>query len=131
VHTHGACFNAMLRVHRTASLSGCSWLAVAVDGTRVAISRCVTRIDPVLATRRELTSRVLLPRVSFANVRPRPHRGDSFDPLGVDTLTLPPTSPPHAGRWAVSASVEPFIVFLSDVRMAASRAHYSPDEHPC
>jgi hypothetical protein len=78
-------------------------LAAAVDGTRVAISRCVTRIDPVLATPRELISRVLLPRVSFANVRPRPHRGDSFDPLGVGTLTLPPTSPPHAGRWSVSA----------------------------
>jgi hypothetical protein len=71
-------------------------------------------------------SRVLLPRVSFANVRPRPHRGDSFDPLGVGTLTLPPAGPPHAGRWAVSASVEPFIVFRSDVRMSASRAHYSP-----
>ena len=49
-------------------------------------------------------SRVLLPRVSFATVRPRSHRGDSFYPLGVGMLTLPPPSPPHAGRWAVSAS---------------------------
>jgi hypothetical protein len=50
-------------------------------------------------------------------MRPRPHRGDFFDPLGVCTLTLPPTAPPH-GRWAVSRfSVEPFIVFRSDVMM--------------
>ena len=90
-------------------------LAVAVDGTRVAISRCVTRIDPVLATRRELNSPVLLPRVSH-----------SFDPLGVGTLTLLPTTPPHAGRWAVSASVEPFIVSRSDVNLDATPGSTAP-----
>ena len=83
---------------------------------------CVTPIDPVLATRKELFV-VILPRVPFANVRPQPPRGDTFDPLGASTLTLPPARPPHAGRWTVCRFwAEPFIVFPSDVRMSASPA---------
>jgi hypothetical protein len=73
------------------------------DGMRVAITRCMTRIDPVLPARRELI-RGSLPRVPFATVRPRPPGGDSFDSLRVGTPTRPPTSPPHARRWADSAS---------------------------
>ena len=61
----------------------------------------------------------LLPRVSFANVRPRPPRGDSFDPLGVGTLTLPPASPPTQDDGRFRFSVEPFIVSRSDIRMCA------------
>ena len=60
-------------------------------------------------------SRVLLPRVSFANVRPRSHRGDSLYPLGVGKLTLPPASPTPC-RTMGGFSVEPFIVFRSRVR---------------
>ena len=62
-------------------------------------------------------SRVLSPRVSFADVRPRPHRGDSFDLLGVGTLTLRLQPTPCRTMGGFRFSVEPFIVFRSDVRM--------------
>ena len=93
-------------------------LAAAVDGTRVAIYRCVTRID--LAFRDSQRTEFAGPLVAGL-IRQRAATTASrrfLDPPGVRTLTLPPTRPPHAGRWAVSASVEPFIVFRSDVRMA-------------
>jgi hypothetical protein len=61
------------------------------------------RIDRVLATRREPFAGPLTAG-PVRQLRPRPRCGDSFDPPGVGTLTLPPASPPHAGRWADSAS---------------------------
>ena len=46
MHTHSVCFAAVPRAHCTASQgknSSFPWLR---DGTRVAVSTCVTRIDP-------------------------------------------------------------------------------------
>ena len=54
MHTHGVCFDATRRVNRDRIVQCTVIFAVTADGMRVAISRCVTRIDQVLATRREI-----------------------------------------------------------------------------
>jgi hypothetical protein len=63
-------------------------------------------------------------------VRPRPHRGDSFDLLGVGTLTLRLQPTPCRTMDGFRFSLEPFIVFRSEVRTSVSPARYSPTSTP-
>ena len=54
VNTHDVCFDTTPRAQSHRIVECTLMLAATVHGMRVAIHRCVTRIEPVPATRREL-----------------------------------------------------------------------------
>jgi hypothetical protein len=85
MQTHGVCFDAAPRMNRDRIVECTVILTVRSDGMRVATSRRVTRIDPVLATRSEI-------------VRGFSSRGSSSPMCGYGRLAAIPSTRPASAH---------------------------------